>query len=185
MISKVYGKYFQKSRSFLYPILGLRREKHTIPLQTYISVEGVIEAVDIKLICTFNDITSKEFKVFENEILNNKFFAEKLEIGDDTLYVFDIQEYANDYFNFILGKYSKLSDNLKKAIKKYYGDKSLEYEYMDCYLYPEKYFELYAKMLDVNIFKLQKVGELCDSCDIEKETFKISKEEPKLLDKNL
>jgi len=184
MIEKVYGKYFQKSRAFLYPILGIKREKNTTPLQTYISIEGIIDVDDMKIVCIYDNTDSKEFENFENEILNNPFFVEKIEIVKTKLYIFNIESYKNDYFNFILGKYSKLSDSLKKAIKKYYGEKSLEYKYIDSYLYPENYFEDYANILGISISSLKKVGELCNSCDIEKETYKISKEELILLSKN-
>jgi hypothetical protein len=80
-----------------------------------------------------------------------------------------------------LGKYSKLSTVLKKAIKSYYGDNSAEYKFIETYLNPEKYFESYAKLLNVDLELLKQVGELCDACDMDKETLKISIEDLKLL----
>jgi hypothetical protein len=89
------------------------------------------------------------------------------------VYLFDYESYKNDWFNFILGKYSKLSNPLKKAIRLYYGENSSEFKYIESYLHPEKYFDLYAKLLNIEPAVLKQVGELCDPCNIEKETLKI------------
>jgi hypothetical protein len=50
-------------------------------------------------------------------------------------------------------------------------------------LYPEKYFTLYAKLLDVEVKTLQETGELCDPCDMEKENLKIPVADLELLKK--
>jgi hypothetical protein len=72
-----------------------------------------------------------------------------------------------------MGRYSKLSNVLKRAIKNYYGENSSEYKYIESYLFPDRYFENYAKLLDVEASVLKKVGELCDPCDLDKEKLKI------------
>ena len=41
----------------------------------------------------------------------------------------------------------------------------------------------YAKLLDVSVSTLKELGELCDPCDLEKETLKIPAEELELLKK--
>ena len=185
MIDKLYGKYFQKSRSFLYPMLGIRKGSYITPSGTYISLEGKIEPEDVKLICTFRNDESEGFKSFETQmLLTNPLFVEKIQIKDFNLYVFDLQIYQDDYFNFLLGKYSKFSNHLKKAIKNYYGEKSPEYQVIETYLYPDKYFETYASLLDVDIKLLKKTGELCNPCDLEKETLKIPVEDLESLSKN-
>ena len=184
MIDKLYGKYFQKSRSFLYPALGIKRTSSTMPSGTYISLTGMIEPEDVKLICSFKNTDSEEFKTFEEQmLLSNPLFVKKIHIKDYILYVFDLEIYKSDYFNFILGKYSKLSSHLKRAIKSYYGEKSAEYKYIETYLYPEKYFETYAKLLDIDVEILKASGELCDPFDLEKETLKIPKEDLEIIDK--
>jgi len=53
---------------------------------------------------------------------------------------------------------------------------SPNYIYMKSYLYPENYFEDYARCLDVDIDFLESVGELCAKPDLEKETLIIKKE---------
>lgn len=184
MIDKLYGKYFQKSRSFLYPALGIKRTSNKLPSGTYLSIEGRIGAEDMKLICSFPDDDSEGFKVFEEQMLTgNPLFVEKIHIKNYNLYVFDLQIYEGDWYHFIVGRYSKLSPHLKRAIKIYYGEKSSEYKYIETYLYPEKYFETYAKLLDVSVDTLTRIGELCDPCDLDKETLKIPAEDLESLTK--
>lgn len=184
MIDKLYGKYFQKSRSFLYPALGIKKGSYITPSGTYISLAGRVEPEDVKLICTFRDDQSEGFKSFENQmLLTNPLFVEKIRIKDFNLYVFDLEIYQADYFNFLMGKYSKLSAHLKKAIKSYYGENSAEYKFIETYLYPEKYFDTYAKLLNIDVSLLKKVGELCDPCDLDKEILKIPVEDLESLNK--
>jgi hypothetical protein len=177
MIKSLYSKYFQKSKSFLYPALGIKKSSQFIPTNTYIALDGYIGAEDVKLICTFDKVESEDFTIFEQHfLLENPLFSEKIDAGEFNVYVFDYQIYTTDWFNFILGKYSKLSNVLKRAIKNYYGESSSEYKYLDSYLYPEEYYEDYSTLLDVTINDLKKIGQLCDSCDMIKETLKISKD---------
>lgn len=184
MIDKLYGKYFQKSKSFLYPALGIKRTNKISPSNTYISIPGKVNPEDVKLICTFKNDKSEKFKTFEEQmLLTNPLFLEKIVIKETNIYIFDLEIYQNDYFNFIMGKYSKLSTHLKKAIKSYYGESSAEYKFIETYLYPERYFETYAKLLEVNVETLKKIGELCDPWDEEKEIFKISVEDLEMLNK--
>lgn len=184
MIDKLYSKYFQKSKSFLYPCLGIKRTSYVSPSETYLAFEGKIGPEDLKLICIFIEDDSEGFKSFEEQMLiSNPLFVEKIPTKNYTLYVFDLEIYQADYFNVILGKYSKLSNVLKRAIKTYYGEKSAEYKYIETYLFPEKFFDMYAKILDVNVETLLINGELCDPSDIEKETLKISVEDLEILNK--
>jgi hypothetical protein len=174
MIDSLYTKYFQKSRSFLYPALGIKRTAHHSPSGTYIALDGLVGPEEMRLICTFREDLSEGFKSFEEQMLiSNPLYFSTLHIQEYNLYLFDFSVYQNDWFNFIMGKYSKLSNPLRKAIKLYYGEQSVEYKYMDSYLQPDKYFDTYAKLLNVSPDVLKQVGELCDPCDIEKETLKI------------
>ena len=170
-MNSIYSKYFQKSRSFLYPILGIKKSSYSSPTGTYIAIQGLIDADDVKLICTFKQEETDKFKNFEEQMLiTNPLFDRVLEVDGYKLYIFDLKVYEADWFNFLLGKYSKLSTTFKKAIKSFYGENSAEYKFMDSYLYPEKYFDDYAKILDVSVSDLKRIGELCDPCDLDKET---------------
>lgn len=186
MIDSLYTKYFQKSRSFLFPALGIKKTANFSPSGTYIALDGVIQPEDVKLVCAYKDDPSEGFRIFEEQmLLTNPLFSHVLTIRDYKLYVFDFQQYTDDWFTFIMGKYSKLSPVLKRAIKAYYGDKSSEYKYIESYLYPDKYYETYAKLLDIDVDLLKKVGELCDPCDMEKESLKIPVEDLENLKKTV
>lgn len=186
MIESLYSKYFQKSRSFLYPALGIKRTAHFSPSGTYVALEGLIEPEDMKLTCVYKEDKSAGFKAFEEQmLLTNPLFSQVLSLHDYNMYVFDYQVYTDDWFTFLLGKYSKLSPVLKRAIKNYYGEASSEYRYMESYLFPDRYFEIYGKLLDVDPKMLKNIGELCDPCDLEKEKLKIPVEDLEILSKNI
>lgn len=174
MIDSLYKKYFQKSRSFLYPALGIKRTALYTPSGTYIALDGLVGPEDMKLVVTYKEDHTEGFKAFEQQmLLSNPLFSSIVHVEDYNIYLFDFESYKDDWFNFIMGKYSKFSNPLKKAIKLFYGDGSLEYKYIESYLHPEKYFDAYAKVLGVETSVLKQVGELCDPCDLEKETLKI------------
>ena len=81
MITSLYTKYFQKSRSFLYPVLGIKRTSHHSPSGTYIALSGIINPEDMKLICTFKEDNSEGFKSFEQQmLLSNPLFSNIIDI---------------------------------------------------------------------------------------------------------
>lgn len=185
MIERLYGKYFQKSKAFLYPMLGISKNSYTQPIETYIGLNSSITADEMKLICVFTqDNNSEGFKKFEEQLLvGNPLYDQTIESKEYKLYVFNFDMYKEDWFNFLLGKYSKLSQVFKRAIKEYYGEFSNEYKYMQTYIYPDKHHGVYAKLLDIDIQSLKETHELCDPCSIEKETLIIPVEELVLLEK--
>lgn len=186
MIDSLYRKYFQKSRSFLYPVLGIKRTSFYTPSGTFVSVEDYIPASDRKLICTFQDDSTEGYKQFENQMLmSNPLYYDTVIFREHKLYLFDFQHFDEDWDNFLLGKYSKLSNVMKRAIREFYGETSSEYKYIESYLYPEKYFELYAKLLDVPVKVLRETGELCDPYNPDKETLKIPVEDLEILKKSV
>jgi hypothetical protein len=77
-------------------------------------------------------------------------------------------------------KYSKISQNSKKILSTYYGVHTPEWVFMESYLYPEKYFKIYAEILKVDIDDLKAVGELCEKYDLDKETCKVVQPEVQL-----
>ena len=184
MIDSLYTKYFQKSRAFLFPALGIKRTSKFAPSGTYLSVEGLVSPEDVKLVCSFPDDDSEEFKTFERHfLLSNPMFAKVVPIKGYKLYLFDFKVYREDWKYFLRGKYSKLSTSLKRAIRNYYGEESSEYKYIETFLYPHKYFNTYSKLLDVNIKTLQDIGELCDPCNLDRENLKIPSEDLEILKK--
>ena len=57
VINQLYAKYFQKSKLFLYPLLGLQRGL-TAPEEVYFSWEGKYAPEDQKLILVYNNVSS-------------------------------------------------------------------------------------------------------------------------------
>jgi len=55
------------------------------------------------------------------------------------------------------------------------------YVYVDSYLFPEKYFQLYADLLDTSEELLRSVGELCSPPDLDKENLVAVLENKKIL----
>jgi len=170
-LNSVYKKYFQKSKVFLYPILGIKRGSSVIPIETYISWDGHYTSEDMKLICVYEVRQDDEYKKFEkNILLNHSRLANYSKINSQLVLAFDFSDLEDDWFHFINGQYSKINMNLKQKILNFFDKTSGNYAYMHSYLIPEKYFNNYAELLNVEPETLIKVGELCSKPDIAKET---------------
>ena len=170
-LTSIYRKYFQKSRVFVYPLLGIKRGSPVIPEETYLSWNGMHEAEDKKLICLYPKRTDDSFKLFnKNIILNHKRLHNVYDLGEDKIvYVFDFSDLNDDWNKIVNGKYSKVNPSIKNKILNFYDKNTGNYLYVKSYLYPDKYFSEYAEMLGVTESCLKKVGELCSLPDYEKE----------------
>jgi len=180
-IDDIYKGYFQKSKVFLYPALGIKKGMSVSPIETYLSW-GDIKPTDNKLICLYHLRDDDEFVSYEEKyLLNNPLFEDYYEIeGDRAIYVFNFDEYEKDFEHIVNARYSQISQNLKNKIRDMYGANSANYTYVKSYLYPEEYWDVYAKILcpdseDVSgmIARLKEVGELCSKPDDMKENLKI------------
>lgn len=183
-IKNVRKEYFQKSRIFLYPMLEIRKGSTILPEQTYIAWEEFIKPEDRKLICLYNLEDTDNFKTFEKaKLFGNRKFDNFMDTKDNKgLYIFDMNNEKDDFDLFLNGKYSLTSDEFKTKILSYYGQKSSTYEVVKSYLYPNEYFETYAKLLNVDIKLLRQVGELCAPVDVNKESLKLNTEDLKIPD---
>lgn len=170
MIKALYNQYFQKSRSFLYPILGIHRSSYSHPVQTYIKWVNS-GPKDRKLVCLYTNTNTSDFRAFEDDVLKpNKYYSSHYSgEGNTVVYTFDLKKHSKDWDNFMKGKYSKLSETTKQCIREYYQIGSPECEYIDSFLYPGKYMKMYARLLGVDKDVLSEVGELCDPPNAEKE----------------
>lgn len=180
MLKNVYSKYFQKSRVFLYPLLGIYTYRSILPIKTFVQLEGYLGLDSVKLIALYHLRDDKEYTSFEKKfLLGNSLFCgfEEVESDDGVkkgIYIFDLSDYSSDYMHFLDGKYSKFSEYSKSCITKYFENGQFK-EYIDSYLYPEKYYTDYSVFLDCDVKSLQEAGELCDKPDLiqEKLTAKI------------
>ncbi len=175
-MKKLYREYFQKSKVFLYPLLGIKKGVRFVPVQTYISWNDIYPKDKNKLLCfyTVENNWTKEFEMFAELFLEtNVLFEEKHKIDDlNFLYIFDLETFKRDINKFKKGKYSKFTKRTKEIIMNFFGETGTISEYVESYLYPDFYYEDYSEILNVNIDDLQKVGELCSVPDLEKEDFK-------------
>jgi hypothetical protein len=174
MISQIYHKYFQKSFTFLYPLLGFKRTKHPRPVQTFLIWKDTIldDPQKRKLVCVYEKKDTEEWRNFEsNFLITHKQLETCVPISDKTIvYVFDFNCFSADYDYFLKGKYSQMSSAAKKMLTDFYGTHTPEWVYIESFLFPAKYFKMYAQILDMEESLLKSVGELCDRFNLEKET---------------
>lgn len=171
MINDIYRKYFQKSFTFLYPLLEIKKHKVYKPVKTFVAWKEVHDITDYKLVCLFEKNDDPEWIEFEKtNLISHKMLSYCFPIDDKTIvYVFDFISLKDDFDNFLIGKYSKFSDLAKGRLTNYYGVTTPEWVFMESYLFPENFFETYSKLLNVDVESLKSVGELCSLYDSEKE----------------
>jgi hypothetical protein len=176
-IRSLYKDYFQKSRVFLYPALKIQRGSSITPIETYIAWEGQYTLDDKKLICLYYLRKDPEFRHFEKtKLLDNPLFDNFMLIDKHTaVYVFSFEKFEEDWDNFLKGKYSKLSKPLKSSICDFFRKSTNNYAYIESFIYPERFFDMYARILyapedhNKGIRELKIVGELCSLPDLSKE----------------
>jgi hypothetical protein len=170
-ITTVYRKYFQKSKVFLYPLLDIRRGTSVIPSETYLAWNDTIAPEDAKLVCIYPLRQDIEYKQFEkNVLLKHSRLHDLVTIDKETVVVvFDFSDMIVDWTHFINGRYSQISDPIKKKILNFFDKSSGNYMYVQGYLYPDLHFDDYAQILGVDKEVLINVGELCDKPDMDKE----------------
>lgn len=175
MITALYAKYFQKSKTFLYPLLSIPKNTPYTPSGVYVSWQGICTPADQKLIVLYRHQETPGYHDFlMSYIYNNPLFKEERSTKDgQDIFVFDLANYSADHQHFLDGKYSQFSGKCKKIIRNYFGETSSEYKYIDTYLYPDRYIDLYAKLLNVEPALLESVGELCDKFNPVEEDLKI------------
>jgi len=171
-IKSIYSKYFQKSKMFLYPLLGIKKGAKVIPSETYLAWNNTIKTEDMKLICLYHPNKNDEFKNYETKILlKNNRLLDIININDkNKLFIFDFSDLQDDWLKFTNGKYSKMDNVTKSKILNFFPENTANYVYMRSYLYPKIFFKDYAKILDVSELFLKDIGELCSKPDLDKET---------------
>ena len=174
-MEKLYKEYFQKSKVFLYPLLGIRKGVRFVPTETYISWADICKSEDNKLLCLYIiDEDNKDiFKKFSDDKLETlRIYESKHHIDENNIvYIFNLKRFYKDLKKFREGKYSKFTKIVKEKIIKFFGEKGKIAEYIESYLYPKYYWEDYSELLNIHVKELQEVGELCDKPDLQKEDF--------------
>ena len=173
---KLFKDYFQKSKVFLYPLLGIPKGSKYVPEETYMhfNFKGY-EDDEYKLFCVYKGDGTRSFEAFETiKLLKHELFVDYKDLGNQlNLYVFDLSVYPQTWLAVNEGIYSKIHEREKKSITDFFGTKGLIVETIESYLYPEFYYPDYAELLAVSEEMLEQVGELCDPPNTKKETFEI------------
>ena len=174
---KLFKDYFQKSKVFLYPLLGIPKGSKYIPEETYMySNSKGYNDDEFKLFCIYKGDGTRSYEAFETiKLLKHELFIDYKDLGRGlNLYVFDLSVYPQTWLAVNEGMYSKIHEREKKTITDFFGTKGLIVETVESYLYPEFYFPDYAGLLAVSEEMLEQVGELCDPPNAKKETFIIN-----------
>lgn len=141
--------YIQKSKLFLLPLTGLRKNKYFKETNTYISSPDLMSleypngiGFDEKIIIV---VYSKDYKIRQDNIYNqvvsgfknisieetawdkyeteviasNRRFLAVHETSDEFIYTFDLADWSKDWDNFVKGRYSLMSSKAKDLIKDY------------------------------------------------------------------
>ena len=180
-ISSLYKDYYQKSRLFLYPALKIKRGESVTPIETYMAWKGIYTFDDCRLICIYYLRNDDEFKKFERvKLIENELFDKFIQLENNRgAYVFDFTNNKEIFINTMHGKYSKINQGHKIRVMAFFSGNRSQTAYIESYLYPDKYFGLYAKLLssseedmDEVEMLLTEVGELCSIPNLEEETLK-------------
>jgi hypothetical protein len=175
-LNSVYRKYFQKSQVFIYPLLGIKRGAAYVPNATYIAwEENSTISEDMKLVCVYENDETNTFEVFVKTVLlkHPRLFGYVKADSKTSVFTFDFSDLVEEWANFLNGKYSKINLNLKAKILNFFDPQSGNYQYVKSYLYPEKYFNEYADLLNTDVELLKSVGELCSKPNLNKEILKL------------
>ena len=87
----VYTTYFQKSKVFLYPLLGIKKGAKFIPADTYICWDKLFTKDDRKYILVYNEERTENYLKFEhNQIKRNIYYYSSYNIGEMNIYIFDL-----------------------------------------------------------------------------------------------
>jgi hypothetical protein len=173
-MKQIYRQYFQKSKVFLYPLLGITKGIKYVPIQTYTSWDGHYVGSENLLICVYAiEKDSKEtFDIFvEKHLEKNEFYHSRVSKNNLEIISFNLKFFQEDIKKFNKGKYSEFCILTKRIILNFFGNIGTISEYMESYLYPEKYYEIYSEILNIPISTLEEVGELCDKPNLKKEKF--------------
>lgn len=167
----IYTGYFQKSKVFLYPLLGIRKGARFVPENTYVCWGDTYTEKDYKLICLYSVDDITRFEEFEDQVLrSNKHYDCDYELDNKLFaYVFDLSDFESDYNLFLKGLYSRLSNNTKNKIIKFFGGIGEIAECVNGFLNPKGYHEGYAKHLGVSVKVVAQTFEVCTPPDLIKE----------------
>lgn len=193
MIVSLQNEYFHKSWSFLFPLLGLRRDQESWerPVSTHIAWSDRYQPEDRRLIVVYENHNHDPWYLYlSSNICALKSFEQLYTTQNEEhiIAVFNLEHRKEDMDAFLSGKYSRMSDEARNVIRQFYGVTSTQWAYLETFLYPEKHFRTYAILLgqgepgtSITEESLREIGELCDPYDLAKETLQLVAENKKVV----
>lgn len=171
-------KYFQKSKNFLFPLLGIPTKGTFKPANSYlVDLYRGIDETDYRLVVVYElPENEKEFSAFELKyLIQSKYFEDFYKCEEKLVYIFNMEEFKEDWDRFLEGRYSLLSGKAKRMIDNYHTDFypnkiSRNRKIVDTLFPDENVFERYSRDLGVSVDLIRYVKEVCDTYDKEKET---------------
>jgi hypothetical protein len=164
----------------MYPLLGITNSAPFKPTNTYLEfLERGLTTESTNLIVAYDrahkDNNPESFSSFEGKYLfSNRFFSDFEENYDNILYFFDLSRINADYKKIVDGRYTTLSEPLKRLIDRYHTSHMGPNAHIRRWLFPnDQAYDFYAKQYNVEPELLKKGVELCSKPDIEQETFRI------------
>jgi hypothetical protein len=157
-------------------MLDIKRGVSVTPIETYVSWNNHYSRDDMKLVVLYHLRNDLDFLAFERTyLLNNKLFHDFKQLDDGKgVYIFDFSEYSAEWDILMRGAYSELPKPYKRRIENFYGRRDPNYAYVESFLFPERYYTMYADLIGVEESLLKEVKELCSKFDFDKETLEAS-----------
>jgi hypothetical protein len=171
-INELYSRYFQKSMVFLFPLSGLPFHKEIKPKKSYLKLKGLVDFETSEFILEF-DRNEDVLNYLNPELARNSNLTLIKSFSRSIFIHVNLSNYCEDYTSFIKGKYSQMNTKVKKIILDYHSFNKANQGYIHSFLYPDLYFEDYAKLLDVPVDLLRQVGELIDRPNLNLECFDV------------
>lgn len=178
-------EYWSKSSAFLLPLTGLKK-KTDFDIQSYLfwenySIENYFLTVKVEYGHRYNEFVEfLNLYVFEKK---KGFITESFDYEGFSILIFDLSEWGFDIEQFLIGKYSKMSEEAKIAIQNYHsfikdGKRVIAITISSCLSPHEKVKALGNKTpleyvitnYDVDAKVMTELGELCSLYDNSKET---------------
>lgn len=163
------------SNAFLLPLTGINRDNKFKKETHLFWNEYSINDFKLMLTLTYEDREDflKYCRGYMFPIMDKKgYLLESYDFKDKTTFVLDMSEWAKDIEMFIVGRYSKFSEEAKKTIKKYHITAGREVDIIPIHilaaLYPNDYMETLnatpieyvASEYGLDLYDLKKIGEI-------------------------
>lgn len=182
--------YLQKSRVFLFPLVGIKNDRVFKPMNTYISSKVLISPEYPKGITVRDNILivaypksysrgkdKDTWDMFEAEqIVGSPKFMAIHETEEEFIYTMNMASWSADWKCFLHGRYSLFSEKAKNLVITFRRSylRAAEHRKLYCYLYPydEQCINDFAEELGIPTQELMEVKELCSKPDMTQENFK-------------